>query len=159
MLFTIMIVSTMMIITGQKERDAIKHIKIKDLAIKYIYSKPKKDTPAYNKTLCKWGEFERAKTTLKMLLATWFLVCFFKRFRSFEAKNLGSVGQRAAKLLAVKVGGLKKKSAAQPRPHSKQSARIRERAGSNQSQSLMAGNFAALLPTDPKFLSSKDLNL
>ena len=43
-----------------------------------------------------------------MLLATWFLVCFFKRFRSFNAKNLGSVGQRAAKLLAVKVGGLKK---------------------------------------------------
>ena len=43
-----------------------------------------------------------------MLLATWFLVCFLKRFRSFNAKNLGSVGQRAAKLLAVKVGGLKK---------------------------------------------------
>ena len=39
-------------------------------------------------------------------------MCFFKRFRSFNAKNLGSVGQRAAKLLAVKVGGLKKKSAA-----------------------------------------------
>ena len=47
-----------------------------------------------------------------MLLATWFLVCFFKRFRSFNAKNLRSVGQRAAKLLAFKVGLLKKKSAA-----------------------------------------------
>ena len=33
-------------------------------------------------------------------------------FRSFNAENLGSVGQRAAKLLAVKVGVLKKKSAA-----------------------------------------------
>ena len=43
-----------------------------------------------------------------MLLATWFLMCFFKWFRSFNAQNLGSVGQRAAKLLAVKVGGLKK---------------------------------------------------
>ena len=32
----------------------------------------------------------------------------FKRFRSFNAENLRSVGQRAAKLLAVKVGGLKK---------------------------------------------------
>ena len=32
--------------------------------------------------------------------------------RSFDAKNFGSVGQRAAKLLAVKVGVLKKKSAA-----------------------------------------------
>ena len=31
-----------------------------------------------------------------MLLATWFLVCFFKRFRSFNAENLGSEGQRAA---------------------------------------------------------------
>ena len=34
----------------------------------------------------------------------------FKKFRSFIAENLESVGQRAAKLLAVKVGGLKKKS-------------------------------------------------
>ena len=51
-----------------------------------------------------------------MLLATWFLVCSFKRFRSFNAKNLGSVGQRAAKLLAVKVGGLKKGLPAGPGP-------------------------------------------
>ena len=36
---------------------------------------------------------------------------FSKRFRSFNAKNLGYVGQRAAKLLAVKVEVLKKKSA------------------------------------------------
>ena len=40
----------------------------------------------------------------------------FKKFRSFIAKNLKSVGQRAAKLLAVKVGGLKKKSATLSRP-------------------------------------------
>ena len=58
---------------------------------------------AYNKSLCKWGHFEKAKTTFKMLLATWFLVCFFKRFRSFVAKNLESVGQRAAKLPAIKL--------------------------------------------------------
>ena len=51
-----------------------------------------------------------------MLLATWFLVYFFKRFRSFNAKNLGSVGQRAAKLLAVKVGGLKKSLPPGPAP-------------------------------------------
>ena len=57
---------------------------------------------------------------------------------------MGSVGQRAAKLLAVNVGGLKKKSANRPRPHSKQSARVRCLARSNHSQSLMAGNFAAL---------------
>ena len=33
-------------------------------------------------------------------------------FRSFNAENFGSVGQRATKLLAVKFGVLKKKSAA-----------------------------------------------
>ena len=94
-----------------------------------------------------------------MLLASWFLVCFFKRFRCLNAENLGSVGQRAAKLLAVKVGGLKKKSAGRPRPHSNQLARVRTRAKSNHSQSLMAGNFAALWPTDSKFSALKDLIL
>ena len=85
-------------------------------------------------------------------------MCFFKRFRCLNVKNLGSVGQRAAKLLAVKVGGLKKKSAVQPRPHWNQLAHIRERPGSNHSQSLMASNFAALSPTDSKFSALKDLN-
>ena len=56
------------------------------------------------------------KTTFEMLLASWFFVCFFKRFRSLNAENLGSVGQRAAKLLAVKVGGLKKGLPAGPGP-------------------------------------------
>ena len=37
---------------------------------------------------------------------------FGKGIRSFHARNIGFVGQRAAKLLAVKVGVLKKKSAA-----------------------------------------------
>ena len=60
---------------------------------------------------------------------------------------------------AFKVGGLKKKSADQPRPYSNQLAQIRERLGSNHSQSLMAENFEALWPTDPKFLALKDLIL
>ena len=60
------------------------------------------------------------------------------------AENLGSVGQRALKLPAVKVGGHKKKSADGPRPLLNQSARIRVVPGSNHSQSLMASNFAAL---------------
>ena len=51
-----------------------------------------------------------------MLLAFCVLVYLFKRFRSFNARNIGSVGQRAAKLLAVKVGVLKKKSAASAIP-------------------------------------------
>ena len=38
------------------------------------------------------------------------------------------------------------------------SAQIRERPGSNHSQSLMASNFEALWPTDSKFSELKDLN-
>ena len=58
--------------------------------------------------------------------------------------NIGYVGKRASKLLAVKVGGLKKKSATQLRPHSNQLARIQVHLELNHSQSLMAGNFAAI---------------
>ena len=43
------------------------------------------------------------------------MLCFKKGFRSFNTENLGSVGQRASKLPAVKVGGHKKKSADRPR--------------------------------------------
>ena len=41
---------------------------------------------------------------------------FEKRFRNFNANNFGSVGQRASKLLAFKVGVLKKNSAASATP-------------------------------------------
>ena len=49
-----------------------------------------------------------------MLSASLTLNTVEKGFRSFNAKNLGSVGQRAAKLIAVNVGGLEKKSAIWP---------------------------------------------
>ena len=39
------------------------------------------------------------------------MLCFEKGFRSFNTSNMGSVGQRTLKLLGVKVGVLKKKSA------------------------------------------------
>ena len=81
----------------------------------------------------------------------WYLVYFFKRFRSFNSKDLGPLDQRASKLQAVNVGGLKQKSAAQPRPHSNQSARIQEPPGSNHSQSLLACNFPALDLQTPNF--------
>ena len=55
------------------------------------------------KALCKWGQFDRAKTTLRILLVSWNFYTIFKGFRSLNAKNLGSVGQRAAKLLAIKL--------------------------------------------------------
>ena len=51
-----------------------------------------------------------------MLSAPWNSIHCKKKSRSFNAKNFGSVGQRAAKLLAVKVGVLKKKSAASAIP-------------------------------------------
>ena len=69
--------------------------------------------------------------------------CAIEILRYANAKNLGSVGQRAAKLLAVKVGGLRKVCQPAPAPVS-QCARVRTPAPSNHSQSLMAGNFAAL---------------
>ena len=40
-----------------------------------------------------------------------FLTYFERGFRSFHKTNIESVGQRAAKLLAVKFGSLKKNSA------------------------------------------------
>ena len=39
------------------------------------------------------------------------MIHFFERFRSFDPVNIRSVDQRAAKLLVVKVGVHKKKSA------------------------------------------------
>ena len=54
--------------------------------------------------LCsKWGHFDRAKAILKILLASWTFYTIEKGFRSFFAENLRSVGQRTAKLLAIKL--------------------------------------------------------
>ena len=61
---------------------------------------------------------------LKILPALDIVLCFKKGFRSFITENLESVGQRASKLPAVKVGGLKKKSAIRPWPLSNHSARV-----------------------------------
>ena len=103
--------------------------------------------------------FNMAKLTFKMLLASWTFDTILKRFRSFYAKNLGSASQRAAKLLAVKVGGLKKKSAGRPWPHSNQWVQIQVCPWSNHSQSLMASNFRALWPIDSKFSALTFLKL
>ena len=54
--------------------------------------------------LCnKWGHFDSAKPILRILLASWAFRKVEKRFRSLNSENLGSVGQRAAKLLAFKL--------------------------------------------------------
>ena len=64
--------------------------------------------------LCKWGVFETAKPTMKILLDPWILMYFRKGIRSFYSRNIESVDQRASKLLAFKVEGFTKKSAARP---------------------------------------------
>ena len=71
---------------------------------------------------------------------------------------MGSVGQRASKLLADKVGDFKKKFAIWPQPLSNQPAWVQVCPGSNLSQSLTDSNFVALWPTDLIFTASKDLN-
>ena len=54
--------------------------------------------------LCnKWGHFDSAKPILRILLASWSFKTVEKGFRSFNAENLGSLGQRTAKLLAIKL--------------------------------------------------------
>ena len=90
-----------------------------------------------------------------MLLSSSNFDTISKKIRSFDAKNLGTVNLRAAKLLPVKVGYLKK--SLPPDPGHTRTSRVY--AGSNHSQSLMAGNFAALKSVDPKFSAMKDLNL
>ena len=64
----------------------------------------------------KWGHFERSKLIFKILLASWTLYTVENRFRSFTAKNLGSVGQRAAKLLAIKLWEWFNPGSLEPRP-------------------------------------------
>ena len=103
-----------------------------------------------------WMEMKYIKSTARLLDRVW----ANKGGLDLSKEVLWvSVGQRAAELPAVKVGAWKKKSANRPRPHLKQSARVRCLARSNHSQSLMAGNFAALWPTDSKFSALKDLIL
>ena len=112
-----------------------------------------------NKSLCKWGHFEKAKTTFKMLLATWFFVWIFKRFRSFVAENLESVGQRAAKLPAIKLWEWLDRDRESNPGRLADWGRGRLADFFLRPPTLTASNFAALWPTDPKFLALKDLNL
>ena len=114
---------------------------------------------AYNKSLCKWGHFEKAKTTFKMLLATWFFVCFFKRFRSFVAENLESVGQRAAKLPAIKLWEWFETVQASNPGTLADWGRGQLSDFFLRPPTLTASNFAALWPTELIFTAFKVLNL
>ena len=92
-----------------------------------------------------------------MLLASWTFDTILKGSRSFNAENLESVGQRAAKILAFKVGGWKKILPIGP-PRAK---RVRTWPIGRfffQPPTLKANIFAALWPTDSKFSALKDLD-
>ena len=98
-----------------------------------------------------WGHFDRAKAIFKILLASWTFNTVWKGFRSFNAENLRSVGQRTAKLLAIKLwewfGFARNRTEADW---------LKWRQGRMadfflRPPTLTASNFAALWPTDPIF--------
>ena len=96
--------------------------------------------------------------TLKMLSASWFFVYFFRRFRSSNAVNMGSVGQRAAKLPSVKLWKWFGPGWSQTRADCVwfdycQMADLFVRP-----PTLTVSNFAALWPTEPKLNVWKDLS-
>ena len=64
--------------------------------------------PLLNKYYWKESFFDGAKPTLKILLASWAFYITLKGFWTFNAKNLGSVDQRAAKLPEPGISGLEK---------------------------------------------------
>ena len=102
----------------------------------------------------RWPKWPQASTPTP-------LIHFEKGFRSFHPVNIGSAGQRAAKLPAFKVGGFPKSLPL--RPYQLKSVQVHSawvwiRPGSNHSQNLMDGNFAALWLTDSKVSALKDLN-
>ena len=86
-------------------------------------------------------------------------MCFFKRFRSFIAENLESVGQRAAKLPAIKLWEWFEGAGYRTEADWFGWGRGRLADFFLRPPTLTACNFAALQPTDPKFLALKDLNL
>ena len=94
-----------------------------------------------------------------MLLASWSFYSFLKRFRSFNAKNLGSLGQRAAKWLAIKLWEWFDPGTTRIRADWFERGRGQSADIFLWPPTLTAGNFEALWPTDPKFSALKDLNL
>ena len=94
-----------------------------------------------------------------MLLATWIFVCFFKRFRSFDSENLGSTGQRAAKLQAIKVWEWCDPGRSRMRADRFEWGQGRMADFFLRPPTLTDSNFVALWPKDPIFTALKDLNL
>ena len=107
----------------------------------------------------KWGHFDMAKSTFKMLLASWNFYIVLKGFRSFNAENLKYVGQRAAKLPAIKLWEWFDRGQSQIRADWFKRGRGRMADFFLRPSTLKAGNFEALQSTDPLLSVLKDLNL
>jgi len=104
------------------------------------------------------GYFDRAKPILKLLLASWTFYSFLKEFRSFNAENLGSLGQRAAKWPAIKLWEWFDPGTTRIRADWFESGRGQMADFFLRPPTLTASNFDALWPTDPIFTVFKDLN-
>ena len=106
----------------------------------------------------KWGHFDGAKPTLKILLASWAFYTVLKGFRILNAENLGSVGQRAAKLPFIKLWEWFERGRTRIRADWFEWGRGRAADFFLRPPTLKAGNFEVLLCTDPIFTPLKVLN-
>ena len=93
-----------------------------------------------------------------MLLASWTFSTILKGFRSFNAKSLVSVGQRAAKLLAIKVWEWFDPGPPRTRADWFECGRGRMADFFVRPPTLTTGNFEAIWSKEFKILAIKDLN-
>ena len=92
------------------------------------------------------------------LPASWNFDTLYNGFRSFNDRNMGSVDQRAAKLLAIKLWEWFNPGTTRIRADRFDQGQGHVADFFMRPPTLKASNFAALWPTDPKFLALKDLN-
>ena len=94
-----------------------------------------------------------------MLLASWAFYTILKGFRSFNAENMGSVGQRAANLPAFKVWEWFDPGPPRTRADWFECGQGRMADFFVRPPTLTTGNFEAIWPKDLKILAIRDLNL
>ena len=93
-----------------------------------------------------------------MLLASWTFYTILKGFRSFNAENVGSLGQRAANLPAIKVWEWFDPGPPRTRADWFECGRGHMADFFVRPPTLTTGNFEAIWPKDLKISATKDLN-
>ena len=93
-----------------------------------------------------------------MLLASWTFYTILKGFRSFIAENLESVGQRAAKLLTIKLWEWFDPGTTRTWADWFECGRGQMADFFVRPPTLTTGNFGAIWPKDLKISEIKDLN-